>query len=76
MGDLLLHETAVSWFRARMQKAAPMVLPWAETREQWEARAQRCVQALNAECDVRGLCREFPHRFRACLARFGDRLPK
>ena len=76
MGDLLLHETAVSWFRARMKKAKPVTLPWEETRAQWEARAQRCVQSINAECNAHGLCHDFPARLRDCLGRGGDRLRK
>ena len=32
MGDLLLHETAVAWFRQRMMKERPAVLPWLETQ--------------------------------------------
>ena len=76
MGDLLLHETAVAWFRARMKKARPAALPWEETRAQWKARADRCVQSISVECDVLGLCNEFPGRLRACIARGGYRLPK
>ena len=76
MGDLLLHETAVSWFRAQMKKEKPVGLPWEETRAEWKARADRCVEAINANFDVIGLCTEFPGRLRACISRDGDRLPK
>jgi hypothetical protein len=41
MGDMLLHETAVAWFRARMKRERPAVLPWEETRAQWNARKDR-----------------------------------
>lgn len=76
MGDLLLHETAVSWFRSKMKREKPVVLPWCETRAQWKARAARCVKAINAEYDVAGLCRGFPARLADCQDRLGDRLPK
>jgi hypothetical protein len=76
MGDMLLHETAVSWFRGRMRREKPDVVPWEETRAQWAVRAARCVRQVNAEYDVAGLCREFPARLRDCIAREGDRLPK
>ena len=76
MGDLLLHETAVSWFRSKMRREKPSALPWCETRAQWTARAARCVAAINAEYDVAGLCREFPARLHDCKERGGDRIPK
>ena len=34
MGDILLHETAVALFRARMRKEQPVVEPWRESRLQ------------------------------------------
>ena len=76
MGDMLLHETGVSWFRGRMRREKPEVVPWEETRAQWAARAARCVRHVNAEYDVAGLCREFPARSLDCIEREGDRLPK
>jgi hypothetical protein len=76
MGDLLLHETVVAWFRSRMRRERPVVRPWEETRAQWATRAARCMRAVNAECDVAGLCREFPARLQACLEQGGDRLRK
>ena len=62
--------------RARMKRTKPQVLPWLETRSQWAARAAACVRALNRECNVAALCREFPERLRECVRREGDRLPK
>lgn len=41
LGDVLLHETAVSWVRARLRKMKPLVAPWKETREQWMARMRK-----------------------------------
>ena len=76
MGDLLLHETAVSWFRAKMRREKPSVLPWCETRAQWKVRTARCVRAINKEYDVAGLCREFPARLLDCQERGGDRIRK
>ena len=76
MGDLLLHETAVAWFRNRMRRTKPIVHPWEESRSQWAERAASCVRAVNAENDVSGLCREFPMRLSACLEQGGERLSK
>ena len=76
MGDLLLHETAVSWFRGKMRREKPLTHPWEETRAQWAARAARCVRQINAEYDVAGLCREFPSRLQACKEKDGERLRK
>ena len=76
MPDLLLHETAVALFRARMRKEAPQGLPWQETREAWAARARRVVRCINRNCDLQSLCREFPARLEACVASGGDRLRK
>ena len=74
MGDLLLHETGVSWFRKRMREEKPVVKPWLETYEQWAERARRAVQGINADYDVRGLCKQFPGRLAKCVAKEGDRL--
>ena len=76
MGDVLLHETAVSWFRKRMRNERPEGLPWHETTEQWARRARRVVAAVNQEYDVSGLCGEFRGRLEDLVAREGDRLPK
>ena len=76
MGDLLLHETAVAWFRAKMRRTKPTVVPWEETRAQWAARASRCVKAINSEYNAKGLCSEFPGRLRKCIDNGGERLEK
>ena len=76
MGDVLLHETTVSWFRQRMRKEKPEVAPWEETQEQWTRRARRVIRYVNQEYDVAGLCREFPSRLADVIERQGDRLPK
>ena len=76
LGDVLLHETAVSWFRAKMRAATPDVLPWEETQELWAARARKVVRDINSTCDVHGLCLEFPSRLQDLVDREGDRLRK
>ena len=76
MGDLLLHETAVAWFRGRMKREKPEVYPWLETRSQWAARAARCIRHINDNFDAEGLCRGFPKRLQACLDGDGERLAK
>ena len=76
MPDLLLHETAVSWFRSQMRRMKPAVHPWEETRSQWLARATRSVKNINATHDVAGLCREFTVRLEMCREGGGERLPK
>ena len=74
MGDMLLHETAVSWIRARLRREKPEVHPWLESREQWSARAQRVLRNINMEYDVDGLCRAFPARLHNCVEGLGERL--
>ena len=76
MGDVLLHETAVSWFRERMKAEKTQVLPWEETQEQWATRARRAVSYVNANHDVAGLCREFPQRLHSIAETEGERLRK
>ena len=76
LGDVLLHETAVSWFRAKMRTVAPDGLPWEETQEMWAARARKVVRDINSSCDVHGLCLEFPSRLQDLVDREGDRLRK
>jgi hypothetical protein len=76
MGDVLLHETAVAWFRKAMRKEKPVVVPWEETTLQWTARARRAVQQVNKDYDASSLCKEFPKRLADVVDREGDRLPK
>ena len=33
MPDLLLHETAVAWFRRKLSKQRPTCVPWEETQD-------------------------------------------
>ena len=76
MCDLLLHDVAVAWFRGKMRRTKPTVVPWEETRAQWAARAARCVKAINSEYNAKGLCAEFPARLRKCMENEGERLAK
>ena len=76
MGDVLLHETAVSWFRNVLRRSKPEVLPWEETQTQWARRASKAVAFVNKEYDVAGLCREFPSRIQDVADGLGERLGK
>lgn len=76
MGDVLLHETAVSWFRNALRKSKPEVLPWEETQQQWTKRARKAVAYINTNYDVAGLCRQFPARVRDVVDGEGERLSK
>ena len=76
MGDLLLHETVVSLFRSKMRREKPVVVPWAETRAQWTARAAKCLREINAKYNAPGLGREFPSRLQQCKEKGGERLRK
>ncbi len=60
MPDLLLHETAVSWFRGSRRKIQPVVAPWHETPAQWSRRAMQALDEVNLHCDAEGLCMSFP----------------
>ena len=73
--DLMLHETAVSWMRLKMQTSCP-ASPWKETRDQYKARLQEACREINAHYDVEGLCRELPERLEELKKREGDKLPK
>ena len=74
MGDVLLHETAVAWFRKCMRAETPEVAPWEETTKQWTARARKATRSLNQKYDVSSLCTEFPDRLSKVVAKEGDRL--
>jgi hypothetical protein len=71
--EVLLHETAVSWLRVRLQLSLPRQ-PWTETREQHGDRLREACRYINANHDVEGLCRALPERLRQLIERKGDRL--
>ena len=75
LGDVLLHETAVSWIRmgeVRCRSARP----WEETVPEFTARIKRICQSVNDHHDVEGLCRQFPSRLQQLVDAEGDRLGK
>ena len=74
MGDLLLHETAVSWVRNRLRRMRPQRVPWEETVAQWAKRMSGAVAYANAHHKVDDLCRAFPARLDKCVAVAGGRL--
>ena len=76
MGDLLLHDIELAWFRGKMRRTKPTVVPWEETRAQRTARAARCVKAINSEYNAKGLCAESPGRLWKCMENGGERLEK
>ena len=65
MGELLPHETAVSWFRDILRKEKPVRLPWEETKGEWAARTAAVLDRVNQpDYNVAGLRRCFPKRLR------------
>ena len=76
IGDVLLHETAISWLRRREEATRP-TKPWEETPHDVAARLQAAVCHVNAHFEVRALCMEFPQRLHDIVNKTaGDRLPK
>ena len=73
--ELMLHETAVSWIRVKLQRCKP-TRPWLETVEQYRARLKSVVTAINQEHNVEGLCWELPDRVEKLRLAKGDRLSK
>ncbi len=69
----MLHETAVSWLRVRLEQSLPQ-RPWEETPEAFAGRLRRCCADINAHLDVDGLCRAFPQRIHKLVDRLGERL--
>ncbi len=75
VGDVLLHETANSWLRTRLDASAARVTkPWGETDQAFAKRVAACVKDINQTLDVKALCRDFPKRLRELKGRKGDRL--
>ena len=75
LGDVLLHETAVSWIRARERKTVPP-RAWEETYSAFSQRMKSIVNDFNAKYNVDGLCREFPGRLDDLVAKKGGKLKK
>ena len=76
MPDLLLHETAVAWFRKKLSKQRPVCVPWEETQAQWTASSRHVVAFLNENHRVDRLCQQFLQRLRARKDSDGERLRK
>lgn len=74
-GDMMLHETAVSWIRFQERRSLPKK-PWEETEEQFEARLRRIAQKINKEYNVEGLCRELPMRIEKLVSAEGEKIGK
>ena len=75
-GDVLLHETAISWLRREEEKARPLK-PWEETPGDLDKRLQRVLKRINKEFDVCGLCMQLPSRLQSLVdVTHGDRLAK
>ena len=70
-GDVLLHETAVSWLRDRMLRTVPAEA-WKEEREGFYTRLREQCAKVNDECEVGQLCRDFPKRLADLKAKKGD----
>ena len=73
--EILLHETAVSWIRLRLEKTAPGK-PWLDTTGQYASRLRRVVDDINTNLDVEGLCKGFPKRLDLVIEAKGGRIPK
>ena len=71
--EVLLHETAVSWIRHRLEQSLPKKA-WEETPEKFGARLRKACAEINAELDVVNLCHDFPSRVQELVDSEGDRL--
>ena len=71
--EVMLHETAVSWLRLRLEASLPK-RSWEETPQAFATRLRRCCAQINAELDVEGLCRAFPKRIQKLKDTKGGRL--
>ena len=73
IGDVLLHETAISWLRREEENTRPRA-PWLETPVELERRMLAAVRHINKEFDVRSLSIQVPERLHALVVTDGDRL--
>ena len=71
--ELMLHETAVSWLRVRLERTLPSAC-WRETTEAFGTRLRACCADVNAHLGVEALCRDFPKRVQLLLDQGGGRL--
>jgi hypothetical protein len=71
--EVMLHETAVAWIRARLTLSTPTA-SWLETRDEHAVRLRQAVDYCNAHHDVDGLCRALPKRLEDLVNAKGDKL--
>ena len=51
----------VAWVRKKLETSKPKA-PWEETEEDYGERLKNIFRDINANCDIPGLCAEFPGR--------------
>ena len=75
LGQLLLHETGVSWVRYRLARTLP-AKAWEESVDEFGTRLRSIANDINSQLNVEGLCKEFPSRVEAVLEQGGDNIAK
>ena len=75
VGDVLLHETAVSWLRTGLTATTP-ASPEKETEADYYARLQEVCADVNKRHDVEGLCKGFRARLGKVVEKDGDAIGK
>ena len=73
IGDVLLHEPAISRQRRGEKKTDPRT-PWLEMSPELEHRMVAAARHINTQLVAQGLAMQFPDRLRALVATSGDRL--
>ena len=74
--EVLLHETVVSWVRAREAVTVPKEA-WKETPEEFAGRLRDICRYINRSYDVSGVCKSFPNRVqKKVVDADGDRINK
>ena len=73
--EVMLHETAVSWMRSRLERTVPK-RAWDETVDAYRSRLKQCAAYINSNYNIENLCRELPARLEELRKRKGGRLNK
>ena len=73
--EVLLHETIVSWVRAREAVTVPKET-WNETPEEFAGRLRDTSRYIHEFYDVSGVCKNFPKRVQKVVDADGDRINK
>ena len=73
--ELMLHETAMAWVHARLNKTVPPK-PWEETIEAFGSRLKDVALYINRHYNVDGLCQQLPERVAMLMKSQGDRISK